>query len=145
MMGAEFEAWQADARRKAEDVARLTGWQLRDGWAIGPVGQHRDSDVLDVSNMAAALAGMGGEGEDVEVLRFRHWACGWVEEISFRMDSEAAEIAHVLAMSLEDYPVLDDEDYSEREFEADHPFGDPSCYSEWCHEQGYCQLGRDVA
>jgi hypothetical protein len=140
-----FETWQADARRKAEDAARETGWDLPDGWAIGPVGQHRDSDALEQSNFAAALRAMGGEGDDVAAVRFRHWAFGWVEEISFRMGSEAAEVAHVLAVALDDYPVLDDEDYAEREWAGDHPDGDRCCYSEYCRSQGYCQLGRDVA
>jgi hypothetical protein len=142
----DFEAWQAEARRKAEDVAWLTGWQLPVGWAIGPVGQHRDSDVLDVSNFAVALVAMGGEGDDVEVVRFRHWACGWVEEIAFRMGGEAAEIAHLLSVALEDYPALSDEDFSEREWEADHPDdGSERCYSEYCHQQGECSLGWDAA
>jgi hypothetical protein len=142
---AAFEEWQADARGRAECVARSTGWRLPDGWAIGPVGQHRDSDVLERSNFAAALRAMGGEGDDVEVVSFQHWAVGWVEEISFRMGSEAAAVAHVLAVALGDYPVLDEEDYAEREWEADHPVGDGCCYSEYCRGQGWCSLGREVA
>jgi hypothetical protein len=140
-----FDKWLADARRRAEDVAGATGWDLPDGWAIGPVGQHRDSDALDRSNFHAALTAMGGENDYVEVVRFRHWGFGWVEEIAFRMNSEAAEVAHLLAVALDDYPVLDDEDFAEREWAADHPDGDPSCYSEYCRGQGYCSMGRGVA
>jgi hypothetical protein len=140
-----FDEWQADALRQAEGVAQATGWQLPDGWAIGPVSQHRDSDALEASNFAAAVRALGGEGDDVQVVRFRHWAVGWVEEISFRLGSQAAEIAHVLACALDDYPVLDDDDLSEREWAADHPDGDSCCHSEYCHDQGYCSMGRDVA
>ncbi len=145
MTTGSFDDWQADARRRAEDVARATGWQLLDGWAIGPVGQHRDGEPLDQSNFAAALRAMGGEGDDVEVVRFSHWAVGWVEEVAFRMSSEAAAVGHVLAQALEECAVLDEDDWAEREWEADHPYGDTCCYSDYCHEQGYCSMGRDVA
>jgi hypothetical protein len=45
-----YACFQEEARRKAEGVSRSTGWDLADGWAIGPVGRHRDSDALDQSN-----------------------------------------------------------------------------------------------
>ena len=90
----------------------------RQTWFVAPVGRNRDSDHLYLSNWAAALALLGDESETVEVHRFGHWACGWFEIILVAPMS----IAHVEALriesALEEYPLLDEEDHSNREFEA---------------------------
>lgn len=78
-------------------------------------GRNRDSDILRNSNFDAFLAALGGEGENVEVIRVEHWACGWCEYIGVREGSPQAEIAEKLRMGLEDHPVLDDDDFSNRE------------------------------
>lgn len=52
--------------------------------------------------------------------RAGHWACGWVEYLMVRADAPddvLATAANIVA-SLDDYPILSDDDYSEREFEA---------------------------
>lgn len=85
-------------------------------WLVVPTGLNRDSGCLDESNSQAALAMMGGESETVEVHRFGHWACGWFEIIIVAPDSDAAIVAHDIESALSDYPVLDDLDYSEREW-----------------------------
>jgi hypothetical protein len=82
-------------------------------------GQSRDSDCLEQSNFAVALRALGGESETVTVVRESHWAVGWVEWIAIHQDNEKAlEIADGLNAQLEDYPVLSDDDFSEREMEA---------------------------
>ena len=82
-------------------------------WLVVPVSQTRDSGPLDRSNFAAALAGLGDEGPTVEVHRFGHWACGWFEIIIIDpLDTTALKIAEDIERALMDYPVLDDEDYS---------------------------------
>lgn len=98
-----------------------------EGWYI-VLGRNRDSDILSESNFDAALKSLGGEGEDVQVHRFGHWACGWYELILVRPDSKAFEIAEEIESALADYPVLDDDDFSMREMEeADRIWRD--CYS----------------
>lgn len=87
-------------------------------WLVVPCGQNRDSGQLDQSNFAAALALLGGESEDVEVHSFNHWACGWFEIIIVRPGTLAADLAETIEGRLEDYPVLDEEDLSSREWEA---------------------------
>jgi len=87
-------------------------------WLVLPAGRNRDSDLLSESNWAAALEQLGGEGEDVEVHRFGHWACGWLEIILVRPGTDAADTAERIAARLADYPVLDEEDYSRREYES---------------------------
>ncbi len=51
--------------------------------------------------------------------RAAHWACGWVEYLMVRDDApdEIKQAAGEIVCALEDYPILDDEDFSERENE----------------------------
>ena len=92
----------------------------RQDWLVLPCSRNRDSDCLAESNFAAALKSLGGEGADVEVHRFGHWACGWFEVIIVRPCSEAEKEATRIEDALEDYPILDESDHSERELaEAD--------------------------
>lgn len=83
------------------------------------VGQSRDSDSLEESNFATMLAALGGESETVVVVRESHWVIGWVEWIAIHESDETALAeADRLADQLKDYPVLDEEDWSEREWNA---------------------------
>ena len=93
------------------------------------VGQSRDSDCLEQSNFAVMLKRLGGESETVTVVRESHWACGWVEWIAIHQDDERAlAIADKANGKLEDYPVLDEDDLSDREQEAaDETWA--NCYS----------------
>ena len=86
------------------------------------IGQNRDSSALDRSNFAAMLTALGGESDIVTVVRESHWAVGWVEWIAIEADGSAEsdtalQIADELAASLEDYPVLDENAWSELEWE----------------------------
>jgi hypothetical protein len=82
------------------------------------VGRSRDSDCLEESNFDAMLAELGGESETVQVVRESHWAVGWVEWIAIHeSDEKALRAADGLLKSLEDYPVLDEEDHSRRGWE----------------------------
>lgn len=84
------------------------------------VGQSRDSDALERSNFACMLKALGGEDseETVIVVRERHWAVGWVEWIAIHQDNERAlQIADDIAERLKDYPVISEDDWSEREQE----------------------------
>tara|TARA_Y100000310_G_scaffold2787_1_gene3628 strand:- start:7394 stop:7885 length:492 start_codon:yes stop_codon:yes gene_type:complete len=90
----------------------------RQDWLLVPVSQNRDSGPFDESNFAAALEMLGGEGETVEVHRFGHWGPGWFEIILVAPGSYAADVAEEIQRSLEDYPLLDEEDHSNREYEA---------------------------
>jgi hypothetical protein len=61
---------------------------------------------------------LGGESATVQVVHEGHWAVGWVEWIAiYHLDSKALQAADIAAASLEDYPILDEEDYSNREYE----------------------------
>lgn len=87
------------------------------------VGQSRDSDCLEESNFASMLKKLGGESDIVTVVRESHWLVGWVEWIAIEADGteesdKALRIADECKVRLKDYPVLDDDDLSEREMEA---------------------------
>lgn len=89
----------------------------RQDWLVCPVSRTRDSGPFDESNFEAALKILGGESEEVEVHRFGHWGPGWFEIIIVAPGSEAARKAEEIEASLENYPVLDDEDLSSREYD----------------------------
>lgn len=97
-----------------------------DQWAIFYT-QHRDSGLLDQSNAAVIEKALEPftEGDDPDVVfeSHTHWAVGHVDGFSIRIFrkgevTEAFQQYHELACRLEAYPILDDEDYSLREFEA---------------------------
>jgi hypothetical protein len=82
------------------------------------VGQSRDSAALETSNFRSMLKALGGESETVIVVRESHWAVGWVEWIAIHStDEKALEIADRLRGGMEDYPVIDESDFSEVEDE----------------------------
>ena len=83
--------------------------------------QNRDSDALTRSNFERGLALIGGESETVQVVRERHWACGWVEWIGIHEDNaEAIAKAEAILEKLDGYPVLDDDHFSELEWNEAH-------------------------
>jgi hypothetical protein len=87
-------------------------------WLVLPVIQTRDSEPLEQSNFAKALEMMDGESDTVEVHRFGHWGPGWFEIIIVNpADTARVAIAEDIESSLADYPVLDESDFSAREWE----------------------------
>ena len=53
----------------------------------------------------------------------RHWAVGWIDGYAIRVFrdgqiTDAFKAYHELSAQLADYPILDEEDYSNREYEA---------------------------
>lgn len=65
------------------------------------------------------------DGDDPNAVaeRHHHWACGWIDGFAIRVFrdgqiTEAFKAYHDTAERLADYPVLDEEDYSRREYDA---------------------------
>ena len=83
----------------------------------GVAGQSRDSGCLERSNFRCILEALGGESATVRVERYGHWAVGWIEEIYVAPDSEAFKTATAIHNALEDYPVVDEEDFLNMETE----------------------------
>ena len=97
-----------------------------DDWYI-TYSHHRDSGLLDQSNAAAMEEALEPytEGDDPDVVpeHHSHWACGWIDGFSIRVFrdgqiTDAFRRYHELAQRLDEYPLLDEEDYSRREYDA---------------------------
>jgi hypothetical protein len=79
--------------------------------------RSRESDLLTESNWDTALTMLGGESDSVVIHRFGHWACGWWEALCVMPNTAAYIIGEDIVKSLANYPVLDEEDWSQREDE----------------------------
>jgi hypothetical protein len=97
-----------------------------DNWAIIYT-HNRDSGLLDQSNASAIAQALtpftDGDDPDVVFESHDHWAVGHVDGFSLRVFrdgqvTDAFKVYHELIERLADYPVLDEEDYSRREYEA---------------------------
>lgn len=98
-----------------DSPANFAGTLPDPGWGF-LLARTRDADTLTTSNWHAALAELGGESDDVAITRVGHWGPGWIEFLGVREGTEAYQRAVEIRNALESYPVLDDEDYSEREW-----------------------------
>jgi hypothetical protein len=95
-------------------------------WAIFYT-HNRDSGLLDQSNAAVIHDEMtkffGGEDPDVVFESHSHWAVGHVDGFSVRVFkdgriTEAFRKYYELEQQTDAYPILDESDYSNREYEA---------------------------
>lgn len=97
-----------------------------DNWSVIYT-HHRDSGLLDQSNAAVIAKALEPftEGDDPDVVfeSHSHWAVGHIDGFSVRVFrngevTPAFTTYHALAERMDDYPILDESDYSERELEA---------------------------
>jgi hypothetical protein len=94
-----------------------------ENWAIIYT-HHRDSSLIELSNAEAITNALKPFlGKDIVEEHHNHWATGWIDGFSIRVYrrghiTRAFRTYHKLAQRLSDYPILDDEDYSRREYDA---------------------------
>lgn len=107
------------------------------GWHDSPADCHRwaivytnnrDSGILDESNAAQISAAMEPfiNRGTVRAEHHDHWACGWIDGFAIKVYAgktgekitKAFRTYCELRAQLEDYPVLDEEDFSRREYES---------------------------
>jgi hypothetical protein len=97
-----------------------------DNWAIVYT-HNRDSGLLDQSNASVFTKALGpfSEADDPDVVfeSHSHWAVGHVDGFSVRVfrNGEITDVFrtyHELAEQMADYPILDESDYSNREYDA---------------------------
>jgi hypothetical protein len=87
--------------------------------------KHRDSDLINISNFDCIVEDLNEnfDAKDWEIVQCSHWAVGHIEHIAIRVLDKHGEptkiFEHMLEFkrALEDYPLLDDEDFSRREYE----------------------------
>jgi hypothetical protein len=93
-------------------------------WGFAGIGTtNRDADPLTESNHVIAWKDLSEAfPDDVELLHSTHWMCGWVDEILVRVVEQGKPTAAFMAVvrlqeRLEHYPVLDETDFSAREWD----------------------------
>ena len=104
------------------------------------LGRCRDSDLLTRSNFERALELIGGETRTVLIVSANHWAVGWVEFIGIhKSDAAALEHADEIAAALEEYPIVDEEHYSNMEWDEACDYWERASIRdriELCHSAG---------
>jgi hypothetical protein len=107
-------------------MGKLREWKLPqyysgarwDGYLVAPCTRNRDSDTVERSNWDAQLERIPADGEGVTIVRENHWAVGWVEWLAILPTASVAVAeAEKIADELESYPILDEDAWSELEFE----------------------------
>ena len=101
-----------------------------ENWAIVYL-SNRDSGLCNQSNESAILGelkpwiGWHKDADcDVEEISHGHWACGHIDGMLIRVYRTDGSITDAfkkyaeLAARIEDYPLLDEEDHTRREYEA---------------------------
>jgi hypothetical protein len=127
-----------DLEQAAEDLAgnwrkfdcfvwfRQSDVESPEDWAIIYT-HNRDSGLLEQSNAEVIAAAMKkytkGNDPDVVFESHHHWAVGHVDGFSIRVYrrgriTRAFRAYHELSERLGDYPIFDEEEYSQREYEA---------------------------
>ena len=103
---------------------RSSELQDPENWAIFYT-NHRDSGLIDQSNAGAIALALEPflKNNDVVEEHHNHWAVGWIDGYSIRVYrrghiTRAFRKYHELAQRLTDYPILDEEDYCNREYKA---------------------------
>jgi hypothetical protein len=126
-------------------MTKLQPWTTPDSYAgYDPVGHygvytiHRDSELLDRVNMEVAIERLQAAGATVEnyngggwssrpdeapmayIWDASHWMVGWVRYLMVRPDAppEVIAAAEEIVSDLEDYPILDEDRWSQAEVEA---------------------------
>jgi len=103
------------------DVKGIRGDELEiSDWFVAPVIVTRDSGPFEKSNFEAAKARLeeaDPSEEDWDVHCFGHWGPGWFEIIVVKPGTKAEEALDKIISDLENYPILDEDDYSQRCFE----------------------------
>ncbi len=107
-------------------------------------GRHRNSEALERANFRAMLNALGFDADECAgddcpldtddeptrvIVRENHWAVGWVEWIAIHeSDTDGLAIADKIAEALEDYPIVDEDLWSDFE-ETDCSETWTNCYT----------------
>ena len=115
-----WQRWSCFVWFRERDIADPNAWTIL-------YTHNRDSGLLDQSNSEQIAEAMApytdGDDPDVVMESHDHWAVGHVDGFSVRVFrdgqiTDAFKTYHDLMERLDGYPILDEEDYSEREYEA---------------------------
>lgn len=97
---------------------------------------HRDSDILNESNYQTIKKQFIDLNGVIEICS-NHWAVGWVETILIHKSAEETiEKGIEILERLSDYPVLDERDLSNREYDLAYEYSN-DIMNEIDNAQGY--------
>ena len=106
----------SDLMKKWSRTENYIGKSYNDYYVL--LSHHRDSGLIEESNFQSALKALNGESDTVKVVRAKHWAVGWIEMILIHeSDKESIDKGNEIEKALENYPILDEDDFYERESE----------------------------
>jgi len=114
-------------------------------WIVAPVIKTRDTGEgsLERSNWEVLLKRLkknSPEGRGWSIEGFNHWACGYYDMIIAKPKTKAWKIVEEVSKKLYDYPVLDENDWSEREFNAANDYWSRISVKERLYYiQNYCE------
>lgn len=132
---AEIQKFVKLAKTRPSDFGYSGNLDLFNTWTLGQVLEHRDSGLLDQSNSAMIQAELEKHPEfngQWEITHCGHWAVGWCDHLSYKVIESKHNVLHTtvyritpvaqfiaeLYRQLDNYPILNEEDYSEREYNA---------------------------
>ena len=108
----------SDLMQKWRRTDNYIGESYNDYYVL--LSRNRDSGLVEESNFWSALKALNGESKTVKVIRASHWLCGWIEMILIHeSDKDSIDKGIEIEKALENYPILDDEDFYERESEKE--------------------------
>lgn len=104
------------------DSASNFAGTIPNGYVI--ITKNRDSSILCESNWECILKHLGGESEHVSIVRHRHWACGWIEYLMVAENAPTQLLDRCVSIvqALNDYPIFNEDDYTERQMTAIETF-----------------------
>lgn len=114
------------------------------------IGQSRDSRLLEQSNYHCILKALKKISEDdVIEERASHWACGYIDEIIVNpKNKELVKCAEEILNALENYPIIDEDNFSELKYEECVKYWNNMLISERIREiknivkQYHCKIPR---
>lgn len=130
-----------ECQARAELEVALERFAERAGWpnaeATGFV-KHRDSQALERSNFDVISEDLRRTyPDDVDVMTMGHWGYGWVDRVVYNAEAVGVrEAVDQWESALADYPVADEERFTEYEYDDTHYDGE--CYAE---EPRHCGCG----
>lgn len=103
-------------------------WGDKPDWLVVAF-THRDADCLARSNYRCFIRALGGKGteglkgsqeinDNVAIEEATHWAVGWVQYLIIKPEAkELVAVADKILEGLEDYPLINEQDFSELEMQ----------------------------
>jgi hypothetical protein len=107
---------------------------------------HRNSGILQESNWIASKKILDEKNCDYEVFGCSHWLVGWVESIIIHQSEiESIDIANDIYDSIKEYPILDEELFSNMEYDLARDIAiDMIKYDNWKGKEKDCWLNECV-